>query len=261
MDFELHKQPKFKEISYNEKKIGNLEIKYIDNIFEYISNFKLPYEISEKNDIIKNIYEGGFKIWECTIDLLEYLEEKYSNLIFESKSVMDLGCGQGILGILALKNKANFVIFQDYNLEVLEYCTYINLKCNFIENEFDNKVAFFSGDWNLLSEKINKNKNEIKLNENNIEIPKKIDILLMSEVIYKTENYEKIANIINENLKIETGICFLASKVYYFGVGGSLPEFELFIKEKFPELEWIDVKEINNKKSNKRRIVQIRKLK
>lgn len=33
---------------------------------------------------------------------------------FEDKTVLDLGCGAGILGILALKMKAKLVDFQDY---------------------------------------------------------------------------------------------------------------------------------------------------
>ena len=60
----------------------------------------MPFALSEKEDIIKDIYEGGFKVWECTIDLLAYLSK--INFDFTNKSVMDLGCGHGLLGIYAL---------------------------------------------------------------------------------------------------------------------------------------------------------------
>ncbi len=49
---------------------------------------------------MKNIYEGGFKIWECTIDLLNFLDK--NEIDFSNKIVADLGCGHGLLGIYAL---------------------------------------------------------------------------------------------------------------------------------------------------------------
>lgn len=57
--------------------------------------------MTEKEDIIKDIYEGGFKVWECTIDLLNYLNK--NNFDFNGKTIMDLGCGHGLLGIYAMK--------------------------------------------------------------------------------------------------------------------------------------------------------------
>lgn len=56
---------------------------------------------------------GGMKIWECTSDLIEYFEESSSKINFESKKVLDLGCGAGILGIYAFMNGSK-VTFQDY---------------------------------------------------------------------------------------------------------------------------------------------------
>lgn len=53
---------------------------------------------------------GGFKIWECTSDIANFL---VPNLVTE-KAVLDLGCGGGLLGILALKLGAEIVHFQDY---------------------------------------------------------------------------------------------------------------------------------------------------
>jgi hypothetical protein len=46
----------------------------------------------------------------------------------------------------------------------------------------------------------------------------------MSEVIYNEENYRKIVNLIQKSMK-KDGFCLLASKVYYYGVGGSLYDF------------------------------------
>ncbi len=67
-------------------------------IFEYYSAF--PTNL------------GGMKIWECTLDLLEYLEKE--NVKFQGLNVLDLGCGAGLLGIYALSRGASSVHFQDY---------------------------------------------------------------------------------------------------------------------------------------------------
>jgi predicted RNA methylase len=55
---------------------------------------------------------GGLKIWECTRDLAEFLVCENINLT--GKRVLDLGCGTGILGILAMQLGAQAVHFQDY---------------------------------------------------------------------------------------------------------------------------------------------------
>lgn len=53
---------------------------------------------------------GGLKLWECTYDLATYLDSSQ----LSGKSVLDLGCGIGLLGILALRMNAETVHFQDY---------------------------------------------------------------------------------------------------------------------------------------------------
>lgn len=55
---------------------------------------------------------GGLKIWECTRDLAEFLICEHINLT--GKRVLDLGCGAGLLGILAMQLGAESVHFQDY---------------------------------------------------------------------------------------------------------------------------------------------------
>lgn len=57
---------------------------------------------------------GGLKVWECTSDLLKYLSTSNFKQEFKGKTVLDLGCGAGVLGIFALLNGAQRVDFQDY---------------------------------------------------------------------------------------------------------------------------------------------------
>lgn len=68
--------------------------------------------VAVDSDVVKGLYEGGMKIWECTSDLLSYvIDEK---LRFDDKLVLDLGCGAGLLGIYSSLNGARAVHYQDY---------------------------------------------------------------------------------------------------------------------------------------------------
>lgn len=64
------------------------------------------------------LFVGGAKVWECTETVGEYLTTSDGSkcLIddFRDSTVLDLGCGAGILGILAVQNGATCVHFQDY---------------------------------------------------------------------------------------------------------------------------------------------------
>lgn len=88
----------------------------------------IELEATEKShtDLISGVYEGGLKVWECTQDLADYLSHKSDeneNAIvetFKGKKVLDLGCGAGLLGLLALINEAE-VTFQDYVSQKIIY--------------------------------------------------------------------------------------------------------------------------------------------
>ena len=55
----------------------------------------------------------------------------------------------------------------------------------------------------------------------------------MSEVIYDKDNYEKIFSMI-ENSLAKDGKCIMANKYFYFGVGGSVPEFTEWCEKNHP---------------------------
>ena len=62
------------------------------------------------------------KIWECTHDLIDCLSTDSTVSLYGSR-VLELGCGMGLPGILALMSGAECVHFQDYNREVLNCMT------------------------------------------------------------------------------------------------------------------------------------------
>ncbi|XP_044134880.1 histidine protein methyltransferase 1 homolog [Bufo gargarizans] len=194
--------------------------------------------ITSNSDLISGVYEGGMKIWECTFDLLRYLEDE--DVSFEDKSVLDLGCGAGLLGLFSLKLKAKEVHFQDYNRTVIEEITIPNAVVNcdsdcltsmddeptgkrskksHTQTGLLSKCRFFSGEWSHFT--------QLMLNQ---VPPVKYDVILTSETIYNPTYYSALHEVF-QNLLASDGIVYLASKSHYFGVGGGVHLFETFIKE------------------------------
>ncbi|XP_045772530.1 histidine protein methyltransferase 1 homolog [Maniola jurtina] len=175
-------------------------------------------ELSEKehSDLVAGKYEGGLKIWECTYDLIEYFEKYPGEINFKDAKVLDLGCGAGILGIYAFLKKA-FVTFQDYNKEILEYCTIPNVLLNIEEEEREKEIRckFYSGDWMSFDKLLDKS--EV------------FDIILTSETIYNQQNYDKLISLFLNRLS-DKGTVFVGAKTYYFGVGGGTRQFEASIE-------------------------------
>nr|SVE74404.1 EOG090X0C09 [Daphnia barbata] len=165
--------------------------------------------IQMNSDVVKGVYEGGLKVWECTLDLLDYLDKEHVQ--FDTLTVLDLGCGAGLLGIHALRKGALAVDFQDYNDEVLSLCTIPNVILN--NEDVKDKVKFFAGDWGSLNCKL-----------------QSYDIILTAETIYNPENYRKLIGIFEGTIK-KNGVIYVATKHVYFGVGGNLYEFEKLLQQ------------------------------
>lgn len=202
--------------------------------------------VSSHSDLIPGVYEGGLKIWECTFDLMDYFSE--AEIEFTNKTVLDLGCGAGLLGIAALRGEAARVHFQDYNSTVIDEITLPNVVANCTREgrrmssgkdrkaskppskrprkaegspDVLNRCRFFSGEWSQVS--------QLLLNSN--KPCSKYDIILTSETIYNPDYYSALHDTLAQLLD-RNGRVYLASKVHYFGVGGGVYLFEKFIEEK-----------------------------
>jgi predicted nicotinamide N-methyase len=150
------------------------------------------------------VFEGGFKIWECSYDLLAYLPEIHSSGFLSSINVLDLGCGSGLPGIFCALSGANSVTFQDYNADVIKGVTIPNYWANLRNrNDLSCVPHFFSGPWDTLCNSISKHE-------------KSYDLILTSETIYNTSHYSSLINIFDFCLSLN-GIVLLAAKVNYFG--------------------------------------------
>eukprot|EP01095_Lingulamoeba_sp_RSL-Kostka_P012834 TRINITY_DN5164_c0_g1_i1.p1 TRINITY_DN5164_c0_g1~~TRINITY_DN5164_c0_g1_i1.p1 ORF type:complete len:341 (-),score=74.37 TRINITY_DN5164_c0_g1_i1:842-1864(-) len=236
-------------------------------------NSKDILDISQARDVLDKVYEGGFKIWECTFDLLEYLSTNYgqssSYELDTIQSIFDIGCGQGLLGIYCYLYFPNITNcdFQDYNSEVLTYLTIPTIIKNAeiksdnnndnneenIINDIKEKCLFYSGDWKKIENKyfqLNEDQHENDDNNN------QYDLILTAETLYKEENHQSLYSLIKSSLKRPNGRALIASKNYYFGVGGGINTFEdivradnvFFVKR---------VKSIDNGVSNMRSILEL----
>ena len=203
----------------------------------------IPYN----NDLIPGKYEGGIKIWECAIDLLLFLQDYLNDMQLLNKEklqttkTLELGCGHGFPG-LQMMTLGSETYLQDYNKEVLDDITikYIqniedSLKINL---KRDINYHFVSGDWKDMSFK------------------QRFDLIFTADTLYNVDYYERLHDVIVNSLTKE-GVCLVASKKFYFGVGGGTMQFCEYIASKDILVSKV-LKEINNGMSNIRQIIELK---
>ncbi|KAL9129771.1 MAG: hypothetical protein Q9217_001883 [Psora testacea] len=94
------------------------------------------------DDIMPNIYEGGFKTWECAVDLAKYLmdkEPRFAHSGGRDMQIVELGAGTALPSLSLLKQRRRrsdssssvspklHLVLADYNQSVLELATIPNL--------------------------------------------------------------------------------------------------------------------------------------
>lgn len=196
-------------VDYEVYKTKGAFLKHVrpQSVLDYLNEHDIKSSVivaeGSHSDLLAGVYEGGLKVWECTFDLLDYLENE--SVVFRDTNVLDLGCGAGLLGIYALDKGATTVVFQDYvrflldlfsccknvtfqNKEVLRYATIPNALLNGCSAE---KFRCFSGDWEWFSGLCKE----------------KFDIILTSETIYNNRNYVKLVDVFKKFLK-EGGVMY-----------------------------------------------------
>lgn len=186
-------------------------------------------------DLEKDKYEGGFKVWEGTCDLIKFLtndDDVIKNLMDRESTlrVLELGAGSGLASLSLISRlvydnnfKSAFrVHLQDYNWEVLGSLTLMNFAANLPKQYFEalldtRSLRFFYGDWGEF-----RNKRRYKY-----------DLIIMSEVIYNSDNYESLHNLFDRHLR-KNGYVVMATKDTYFGLSGGL----------YSWLDYLDTKNI-----------------
>lgn len=196
-------------------------------------------------DILPATYEGGYKLWECAVDLAEHLYRAEQPRL-RGSAVLELGAGHAFPAIVAAKCGADPVHVQDYNAEVLDDVTAPNLRANVPRCE--HVVKLFAGAWAGLPPVLGR----------------KYPVVLSSDTVYAKDQIEQLAECILAVLPVG-GVAFVAGKTYYFGVGGGTREFAKRVKEMAAEADGVRVevdvvKEIRDGCSNVREILKVRRL-
>ncbi len=181
--------------------------------FNMVANIG-EWEEDSDIDIIPNIYEGGLKIWESSVDLVRFMLDNAIGKL-QGKRVVELGCGHGFPGILALLHGASEVTFCDFNSSVLTRATAPAVRKNVGSLE---RSHFFAGDWATLPDAVGLNP--------------PFDLVLSSETIYTEESAMAVASTLVALLSTDPGAAaYVAGKRYYFGTGGGSDVFRSALKE------------------------------
>ncbi|KAF5368666.1 hypothetical protein D9757_010230 [Collybiopsis confluens] len=89
------------------------------------------------SDLVPGVYEGGFKTWECSLDLVDYLHRNLTEASLKGKRSLELGCGTAIPSLYLLQrifssppsapHIKTAIHLQDYNPAALELVTFSNV--------------------------------------------------------------------------------------------------------------------------------------
>ncbi|KAI2509988.1 methyltransferase [Fragilaria crotonensis] len=175
----------------------------------------------EGTDIIPGRYEGGLKIWECSLDLCRYIWSQRDCM--KVGYALEIGCGHGLPGCLLLRlgiqsGSPTKVLFADLNDFVLTGVTIPNVILNtkgFPLDHVANSVVLGAGDWLEMSRRLAQGNHEIP------QLPSggRFHLVLAAETTYTTESSEDTATLLAKHVAID-GMGLVATKRYYFGCGG-----------------------------------------
>lgn len=131
------------------------------------------------------LHAGGYKLWECSLDLAYFLANDIETSDFPNMQVMELGCGQGIPGIVAQILGAE-THFQDYDENVVRHLTIPTVTYNFRKG-FEKRSRFFSGDWGTLDKTLS-----------SLGLSGTYDLVLTSETIYNLSSIQRLLDCIKK---------------------------------------------------------------
>jgi hypothetical protein len=217
---------------------------------------------SSSTDLVPGVYEGGMKVWECSIDLCQWLSDN-PYILPNRGYVLELGCGHGLPGCWIVANALRQsyeqqqqrrdkkpsqidinVCWSDYNKFCLERVTIPNLLLNIQaffpdgRDAIDTKalvmswvtksLAFGAGDWNIMSNELldDEEQGQKKHAGHKDTFPSaipshgKFDLILAAETTYTEAAAKDTAKLVARHLIPGKGVAIIATKRYYFGVGG-----------------------------------------
>lgn len=221
----------------------------------------------DATDLKKNVYEGGLKSWECSVDTVDKLSELSDEELL-SGDVIELGCGTALPSTYLFKRalmqqkreqKLTFVL-ADYNSSVLRLVTLPNLIITWasllddedrtsLQRSEDDTIPIVADELQFTEALLTKFFDSVKMQNINIElisgawsrqfvtltnqISTSFKLIITSETIYAPETLPIISELVIELIQQNKGsMALVAAKDIYFGVGGSLVEFQNYLEER-----------------------------
>ncbi|RKF63717.1 Histidine protein methyltransferase 1 [Erysiphe neolycopersici] len=207
-------------------------------------------------DIKTGIYEGGFKSWESSSDLVKVLFQANLNKNSCSRSILELGCGTAYPSIFEFQRQIQQSLtmpslgvlnigLADYNPTVLQLVTLPNLILSWAQEyrhiledegelEIDESLVedfkcslksckvtftFFSGGWSP---------EFVRVVNENLDLNAFYFVIVGAETIYSPFALKSFTEIIVSLLRSSKGpnkLALVAAKTFYFGVGGTMADF------------------------------------
>jgi len=190
----------------------------LDQHPDHVNSVAIPSNL----DIVPSTYGGGYKTWECSVDLAQYLIHHHTQHQTQqaqgqaqaAPSLLELGCGHGLPGIAALRYLGyRRAIFNDLNSEVLRDTTWPNVALNGVASASGGGVAAtvqcLGGHWNSVSTTLGQ---------------QTFDLVLSAETAYSEVNVKILMQMLRRHLARGPsgthGKAYLATKRFYFGLSG-----------------------------------------
>ncbi|MCJ1249221.1 hypothetical protein MMC30_006444 [Trapelia coarctata] len=221
------------------------------------------------DDILSRVYEGGFKTWECSIDLARYLTRllKASDLVLSGRMVHVIELGAGTA--LPTASVAKFYIessdgashmqltLADYNYQVLALATIPNVLLT-ISSLSPGPAWPTEGDLHITRDSLSAFDHELKAANLNVsaisgawssafvDLTNGLNVLggaspalmliLASETIYSPASLRDFTQTLLSLLSQHNSsscevLALIAAKRVYFGVGGGIDEFIAVLEE------------------------------
>lgn len=218
----------------------------------------------DTGDLNSGIYEGGFKTWECALDLAKFVTGQ-NCLVDDSAGdedlhIVELGAGSAIpslaliLRFMQLPKQYRKVIFTvcDYNEPVLRLCTVANILLTVLLADGSSLTdALAQGDdqeLDITSEVVDRCLKTLEkacieitlvsgswgadfvklIKDQRSSCASQRYLVLASETIYDTHNLGTFARTVLDLIDGSSkSAAYVAAKKMYFGVGGGIEEFEL----------------------------------
>jgi protein-histidine N-methyltransferase len=215
---------------------------------------ELPAVLTRR-DVQRGVYEGGFKLWECAVDLIDFLSSSPSPLQPPSfRSVLELGCGAGFPGLYCLlrgrssspplpPSEQPCVTFQDLNWEVLQHLTAPTIAANLQQQHNSSSSSSSPAQHAAASSSSSSSSSAAPLLSPSQLLslvssrcsfisgdwrhPSLLSLLpaasfsliLSSDTLYDADSIPALLTVVRHCLQ-PGGVALIASKRFYFGVGG-----------------------------------------